>query len=43
MTTSQAGRTPTWAKALGAVLLALLAAIIVAYSTAGSHDADHKQ
>lgn len=40
---NQSGRKDAWAKALGAVLLALLAAIIVAYSTVSSHDADHKQ
>ncbi|MCX5256904.1 hypothetical protein OOK27_22700 [Streptomyces canus] len=42
MTTSQAGRTAPWGKALGAVLLALLAAIIVAYSIANSRETDRK-
>ncbi|MFF7551212.1 hypothetical protein ACFZCU_47625 [Streptomyces canus] len=42
MTTSQTGRTAPWAKALGAVLLALLGAIIVANSIANSRETDRK-
>ncbi|MER6291145.1 hypothetical protein [Streptomyces sviceus] len=41
-TVSQTGRTAPWAKALGAVLLALLAAIIVAYSISSSRETDRK-
>ncbi|MFE3858609.1 hypothetical protein ACFXPN_46710 [Streptomyces griseorubiginosus] len=42
MTTSQTGRTAPWAKALGAVLLALLAAIIVVYSIGSSRESDRE-
>lgn len=42
MAPHQVGRTAPWAKALGAVLLALLAAVIVAYAVGASREADRR-
>ncbi|MFE0255664.1 hypothetical protein [Streptomyces sp. NPDC059010] len=42
MATQQVGRTAPWAKALGAVLLALVATLIVAHVVGGSREQDRE-